>query len=104
MDRNNRIENMLMMSGNFRLDPNFIMQMIIIGDYSVGKTTALRHMARDKCKQPLEVYCPMSVRTQMTRHGRDVKLKIIDTGGKIYLLLLPSHFGHVPTNNFSLTK
>ena len=82
MNRNNRIENMLLMSGDFRLDPDFIMQMIIVGDYSVGKTTALRHMTCDKNRAAVEVYCPMSVTTPITRNGKEVKVKIVDTGGK----------------------
>lgn len=82
MAKNNRIENMLLTSGDFRLDPDFIMQMIIVGDYSVGKTTALRYMACDKNRTAVEVYCPMSVTATIRRNGKEVKVKIVDTGGQ----------------------
>ena len=78
-------ENVVMTSREFSQDPDFLMQIVIVGDYSVGKTTTLRHVACDKNRSPIDVYCPMSVTTSMMRTGKEVIVKIVDTGGKSML-------------------
>lgn len=69
-------------SGELRLNPMLHLNMVILGDYSVGKTTTLRHIACVKDKTLKDSYCPMSVTTSMNKNGTDVKVKIVDTGGQ----------------------
>ena len=70
-------------SGELRLNPMLHLNMVILGDYSVGKTTTLRHIACVKDKTLKDSYCPMSVTTSMNKNGTDVKVKIVDTGGRL---------------------
>ena len=74
------------MSVECNLHPVTYVNILILGDYSVGKTTTIRHIIGDKTKRPMEVYCPMSVTTTLTRNGTEVKVKITDTGGKLTFL------------------
>ena len=57
-------------------------RMVILGDYSVGKTTTLWHITGRKSRKSEDTFFPLSVTTTLTRNDSDIMVRITDTGGK----------------------
>ena len=57
-------------------------RMVILGDYSVGKTTTLWHITGRKSRKSEDTIFPLSVTTTLTRNDSDIMVRITDTGGK----------------------
>lgn len=61
----------------------FVVTTILLGDFSVGKTSVLHFLAgKRKCPKMAERYCPLSFGFNLNRKGKHLQMKITDTGGQ----------------------
>lgn len=66
------------------MSTDFVLKILLIGDYTVGKTSLLHLLAgQKKCPKMPERYCPLSLGIRLNRKGKQVQLKIMDTGGRV---------------------